>query len=253
MSKNLIENEDYQIVTPAENGLFTVSVFANNAGLLEDFQNVDTIPPISTDVTSCFDEDNLPKIQTLDSLLTNLCELMIRFDGCVKDYQKGDFEHLIKTISNSLIYLYTTNVAINFLGVASLITNPIQDAIDRNNKYPGIYFADTIGNYTHFNLQVTSNDIDQSIVLFIPKIENQSLLYYEKVSYKLSNVGDKTFRHFQNISNEVWYVQHNLNKYPSVVITNINGNVVEGEITYTNKNNLEINFSAPFRGYADLN
>ena len=57
----------------------------------------------------------------------------------------------------------------------------------------------------------------------------------------------------QNISNEVWYVQHNLNKYPSVVITNINGNVVEGEITYTNKNNLEINFSAPFRGYADLN
>ena len=144
MSKNLIENEDYQIVTPAENGLFTVSVFANNAGLLEDFQNVDAIPPISTDVTSCFDEDNLPKIQTLDSLLTNLCELMIRFDGCVKDYQKGDFEHLIKTISNSLIYLYTKpesgggdsalNTVVSFRGVSIKTTNPHLDAIVSNSK-----------------------------------------------------------------------------------------------------------------------
>ena len=53
MSKNLIGNEDYQIVTPAENGLFTVSVFnpnsPSNSGLLDDFQNVDNIPQIYID------------------------------------------------------------------------------------------------------------------------------------------------------------------------------------------------------------
>ena len=50
MSKNLIENEDYLIVTPSENGLFTIATLntesESNSGLLEDFQNIDNIPVI---------------------------------------------------------------------------------------------------------------------------------------------------------------------------------------------------------------
>ena len=113
MNKNLIENEDFQTVTPFENGLFTITTLntesESNSGLLEDFQNVDTIPQLPFSTNSCFDGNDLPKIETLDSLLSHLCELMIRFDGCVKDYQKSDFEHLVKTVTNSLIYLYSNN------------------------------------------------------------------------------------------------------------------------------------------------
>lgn len=111
MNKNLIENEDFQTVTPSENGLFTIATLntnsESNSGLLEDFQNIDNIPIIPISTISCFDLNNLPKTETLNALLSDLCELMIRFDGCVKDYQKSDYEHLIKTITNSLIKLYT--------------------------------------------------------------------------------------------------------------------------------------------------
>lgn len=117
MNKNLIENEDFQTVTPSENGLFTIATLntesESNSGLLEDFQNIDNIPVIPISTISCFDLNNLPKTETLNTLLSDLCELMIRFDGRVKDYQKSDYEHLIKTITNSLIKLYTDNQALN--------------------------------------------------------------------------------------------------------------------------------------------
>lgn len=117
MNKNLIENEDFQIVTPSENGLFTIATLntnsKSNSGLLEDFQNVDNIPIIPISTNSCFDLENLPTTDTLNDLLTNLCELMIRFDGSVKDYQKSDYEHLVKTITNALIKLYADSANIN--------------------------------------------------------------------------------------------------------------------------------------------
>lgn len=50
MNKNLIENEDFQTVTPFENGLFTIVTLntesESNSGLLEDFQNINNIPVI---------------------------------------------------------------------------------------------------------------------------------------------------------------------------------------------------------------
>ena len=50
MNKNLIENEDFQTVTPFENGLFTISTLntnsESNSGLLEDFQKINNIPVI---------------------------------------------------------------------------------------------------------------------------------------------------------------------------------------------------------------
>lgn len=268
MSKDLIENEDYQIVTPAENGLFTVSVFdpnsPSNAGLLEDFQNVDAIPPIPTDVTSCFDLTNLPKIETLDVLLNNLCEVMVRFDGCVRDYQKSDFEQLIKTVSNSLIYLYTKpesggggdsalNTVVSFRGVAIKTTNPHLDAIVSNSKYPGIYFAQEFGNYPYFGIDVTNDELFNSIVLLIPKINSSGLfIEYEKIIYNLKITVD-SYKYSSDIPRLVWVINHKLNKKPTVIITDTAGTLYEGAIFYNDDNNLTITFSAPFNGYADLN
>ena len=134
MSKDLIQDEDYQIVTPAENGLFTVSTLntnsPSNSGLLEDYQNVDSIPEIPISTNSCFDPNNLPIIPTLDELLSYLCELMIRFDGCVKDYQKSDYEHLIKTISNSLIYLYQNN-QIDLNDLVNQVNNKVDKVVGK--------------------------------------------------------------------------------------------------------------------------
>lgn len=206
MSKNLIENEDYQIVTPSENGLFTIATLNTNSGLLEDFQNIDTIPIIPISTNSCFDLNNLPETKTLNELLSNLCELMIRFDGCVKDYQKSDYEHLIKTITNSLIYLYTQNqtiidleYVIHFMGVANTSTNPRNDAISTNHKYPGMYVLSEVGEYVNFGLVVTAEELKNSIVYAVPNIVNGIFLNYNKINYNI--VTNTKLSEFENDSN----------------------------------------------------
>jgi hypothetical protein len=154
---------------------------------LKDFQNVDDIPIIPISTNSCFDLSNLPETKTLNELLTNLCELMIRFDGCVKDYQKSDYEHLVKTITNALIHLYTQNQAIidleyviHFIGIANTSTNPTNDAISKNHKYPGMYILSEVGEYINFGLVVTEEELKNSIIYAVPNIADGIFLNYNK-------------------------------------------------------------------------
>jgi hypothetical protein len=49
-----------------------------------------------------------------------------------------------------------------------------------------------------------------------------------------------------------WTIIHPLNKYPSVSIVDLNGNVVYAEIQYTSLSIVVISFSIPFSGQAFL-
>lgn len=70
----------------------------------------------------------------------------------------------------------------------------------------------------------------------------------------VSNVdSDKYYRHSQGLPSNVWTIEHNLNKYPSVTVTDSAKSVVEGQVKYIDSNNLKITFSASFSGYAELN
>ena len=64
---------------------------------------------------------------------------------------------------------------------------------------------------------------------------------------------DKTYTHTQLNPSELWIVQHNLDKFPSVTAVNANNVVYYGSITYIDANNLTIEFSAGFSGKAYLN
>lgn len=205
MSNNLLENEEYQIVTPSDNGIFTVSTVTPGSDIVSDFENID-IPLIPIADNSCFDLNNLPKTENLNDLLKDLCELMIRFDGCVRDYQKSDYEHLIKTITNSLIKLYTTSqqiidleYVIHFIGIADLNTDPLQDALSLNHSYPGMYILSSVGNYLNFDISVSSEDIKNSIIYAVPNISNGSLVNYNKILYKI-NIPTK-LSEFENDTN----------------------------------------------------
>ena len=108
MSNNLLP-EGFDIVNGLEEG-GVVSRTLNtdspsNQSLLEDFQTIDEILTIPYSTNSCFDLNNLPKTTELSTLLSHLCELMIRFDSAPNKYQKADYEHFVKTITNALIYL----------------------------------------------------------------------------------------------------------------------------------------------------
>ena len=68
-----------------------------------------------------------------------------------------------------------------------------------------------------------------------------------------SGAQDKDFRHNQTSASASWVINHNLNKYPSVVSFDSTGNQAIGSITYNSKNQLTITFSASFSGAAYLN
>lgn len=64
---------------------------------------------------------------------------------------------------------------------------------------------------------------------------------------------DKHFVFTQGSPSTSWTIEHNLNKFPSVSVVNNNNVLMYGETTYTDLNNLTINFSAGFSGKAYLN
>jgi len=62
-----------------------------------------------------------------------------------------------------------------------------------------------------------------------------------------------TFTFIQAAPATTWTIPHNLGKFPSVSIINNNSIVINGEVTYTDNNNVTLNFSAGFSGTAYLN
>lgn len=67
-----------------------------------------------------------------------------------------------------------------------------------------------------------------------------------------SKSSDKNFVHEQNNPDTTWSFSHNLNKIPSVVILDTNGNLILASVEAT-KTNVTVNFSAPMLGKAVLN
>jgi len=168
---------------PTEISLNTNSPCNND--ILPIYETIDNIPVITPGNGSVFPDNpaDLPKIETLSELLNYLSELMMRFNSSPRYYLQDDFALLIKTITNSLIYLYleggsTDNIEIPFIGVASLVTDPIADSLAMGNLYPGIYLVNGSGNYINFGVTITDEQRLSSIILLVPIITNGDFVSY---------------------------------------------------------------------------
>ena len=64
---------------------------------------------------------------------------------------------------------------------------------------------------------------------------------------------DKNYMFIQNQVSDEWFINHNLNKYPSVTVIDSAENEVVGEVEYIDSNNLKIKFANGFSGKATLN
>ena len=69
----------------------------------------------------------------------------------------------------------------------------------------------------------------------------------------LSWLKNDSYVHDQLSSSEIWTINHNLGKYPSVTIVDSANSWVIGEVTYINENQLMVQFTATFAGKAYLN
>lgn len=64
---------------------------------------------------------------------------------------------------------------------------------------------------------------------------------------------DKNYIHEQTEPKSTWIINHDLDKYPSVIIVYDNNIVIVGEIEYMNKNQVIIRFNKNETGKAILN
>ena len=65
--------------------------------------------------------------------------------------------------------------------------------------------------------------------------------------------GDLTYYHNQGVPSSVWTVNHNMNKFPSVVAVDSAASIVIGEVEYITLNTITITFNSAFSGDAHLN
>ena len=120
-----------------------------------------------------------------------------------------------------------------------------QNEISTFGQYDVVSYTVSAGDATYYDLVV--NYKGGNGVLTIDK-------YYDIMNFVLSaDAEDKTFVFSQGVPSLQWTVQHNLNKFPSVSVVNNNNIVINGEVTYIDTNNVQLNFSAGFAGKAYLN
>lgn len=62
-----------------------------------------------------------------------------------------------------------------------------------------------------------------------------------------------TYVHTQVNANTSWAITHNMGKYPAVAIIDSGGDYMLADVSYTNENQLTVNFAAPVSGIAYLN
>jgi hypothetical protein len=74
----------------------------------------------------------------------------------------------------------------------------------------------------------------------------------EGTTNKYFTIGRVSYEHMQGAASSSWSITHNLGFKPNVTVIDSAGNIVEGEIAYTNSNSLTVSFQSAFSGNAYL-
>jgi hypothetical protein len=72
----------------------------------------------------------------------------------------------------------------------------------------------------------------------------------EGAENKYFTVERVSYEHTQGSASTSWAITHNLGFKPNVTVVDSAGNIVEGEIAYTNSNTLTVSFASAFSGKA---
>lgn len=83
--------------------------------------------------------------------------------------------------------------------------------------------------------------------------ENEDRWEHQRASGSWAEIGVGMYEHDQGIPAPVWIITHNLEKFPSVTVTDTSGTVLMGQIEYNSTNQLTITFASSTGGKAYLN
>jgi len=114
-----------------------------------------------------------------------------------------------------------------------------------------------INNFGHFTIDSYVQKTPGAYTLTLTSLTGNGNFdvnkFYDFALFTLTSQGVPTFVFTQAVAATTWNIQHNLGKFPSVSVINNNNVVINGEVTYIDNNNIQLNFSAGFSGKAYLN
>lgn len=123
-----------------------------------------------------------------------------------------------------------------------------------SNDFKRLYLAE--------NLNIYEPTTTQSGVVGVPENASVDLAAWIEKAIKdgdidipeaITNSADKHYRHNQSTPSTVWLIPHNLNKHPTIEITDSGGTKVIGDIRYDSINHATAYFNSAFSGYANCN
>ena len=155
--------------------------------------------------------------------------------GIPLDSKTSNFYQLNDSIIIETIEEYLERVMPGFRVAGQLVSVliPKNNGFVPEGSYPISQFGSILLNY------------DLKTYAFIGGLEDENFIEFSSIS--------KGYRHVQSSPSRVWEINHNLNKNPTVIITDSDNNEYEGEVRKLDENNIIITFSQALSGYADLN
>lgn len=122
-----------------------------------------------------------------------------------------------------------------------------------------LFKSSDINSFGYYKItSIEPYDVNPNFFVVTVEYETGNGALEEDKDYMISLVSlddgsDKTDVFVQSVPALLWTINHNLDKYPSVSVVNINNVLMYGDVTYIDKNNLQIEFSAEFSGKAYMN
>lgn len=89
--------------------------------------------------------------------------------------------------------------------------------------------------------------------VYVQDTNNSYTLESDLTTWTLLSDPNQSYTHNQIIGSSIWNINHPLNKFPSVSVTDSGGNVIIGDVRYIDVNNVIVSFSGSFSGKAYLN
>lgn len=127
-------------------------------------------------------------------------------------------------------------------------------------NYDGQLSKLTGNDYIVSDKDPSESDINSEVLTHWINTSNESVFILTSIKEgkatwkKITGIkGDSSYDFVQSIALDTWMINHNLGKYPSVVVVDSEMNNVVGEINYIDVNTLYIRFSEKLAGAAYLN
>lgn len=151
-------------------------------------------------------------------------------------------------------YLFVLSVTGNaFVELArKWAINPEDEPVTENpDEFSALHWAEKTKQIRNEIIQIIS---DFEIVgSSVTKGENYTIDLIKNNGDVIPIEFSQSFRHMQSINSNQWEIAHNLGYKPSVTVVDLDGNIINGDVSYDTSNQLTLTFAEPLKGEAYLN